>query len=112
MCGTTRGDADLNPFSLRALGAADAADMRPGRHMLLQCGGSPVIVAATSTLGQPDFTFVADEAVAGDLWRSLAVKVWNWGLGVRSSGPVGSTADGCLGNRLTVEGAPWQRPSV
>ncbi len=78
MCGTTRGDADLNTFSLRALGAADAADMRPGRHMLLQCGGSPVIVAATRTLGHPDFTFVADEAVAGDLWRSLAVKVWNW----------------------------------
>lgn len=60
---------------LTALGADGAADLQPGQHMLLQAGSSPTVMAATRTLGERDFTLIADEAVAGDLWRSLIAKV-------------------------------------
>lgn len=46
-----------------------------GSHALLNFGGSPVIVAVGSGLASPGYTLIADEAVAGDLWRVLAAKV-------------------------------------
>lgn len=60
---------------LAALGAEQAADLQPGQHMMLQAGSSPTVVAATRTLGERDFTLIADEAVAGKLWKSLVAKV-------------------------------------
>lgn len=60
---------------LTALGADDAAAMQSGQHTLLQAGFSPIVVAATRTLGERDFTLIVDEAVAGDLWKSLTAKV-------------------------------------
>jgi hypothetical protein len=48
---------------------------RPRRHVLLNFGGKPVIVAAGSGLASPGFTVIADEAVAGDLWAALSSKV-------------------------------------
>jgi Aminomethyltransferase folate-binding domain len=61
---------------LAALGADQAADLQPGQHMMLQAEGSPAVVAATRTLGERDFTLIADEAVAGKLWKSLVAKVF------------------------------------
>ena len=46
-----------------------------GSHALLNFGGSPVIVAVGSGLASPGYTLIADEAVAGDLWKVLAAKV-------------------------------------
>ncbi len=60
---------------LTKLGATNAAGMAPGQHTLLQCGGSPTIIAAGRALGSLDFTLIADEAVTGDLWRSLVSQV-------------------------------------
>lgn len=59
---------------LTALGADDAAAMQPGQHTLLQASASPIVVAATRTFGERDFTLIVDEAVAGDLWKSLTAK--------------------------------------
>ena len=56
---------------LGAAGATAAGHLAPGGHALLQCGGSPVVVAAGGALGASDFTLLADEAIAGDLWRTL-----------------------------------------
>ena len=47
---------------------------RPSRHVLLNFGGKPVIVAAGSGLASPGCTVIADEAVAGDLWAGLSSK--------------------------------------
>jgi glycine cleavage system aminomethyltransferase T len=60
---------------LAALGAEQAADLQPGQHMMLQAESSPTVVAATRTLGGKDFTLIADEAMAGKLWKSLTAKV-------------------------------------
>ena len=46
-----------------------------GSHSLLNFGGSPVIVAVGSGLESPGYTLIADEAVAGELWRTLAAQV-------------------------------------
>ena len=46
-----------------------------GSHTLVNFGGSPVIVAVGSGLASPGYTLIADEAVAGDLWKLLAAKV-------------------------------------
>jgi len=59
------------PQLLAAVGAAAAGELSVGRHALLQCGGSPVIVSAGGALGDSDFTLLADEAISGDLWHSL-----------------------------------------
>ena len=48
---------------------------QPRRHMLLNFGGKPVIVATGSGLASPGFTLVSDESVAGELWAALMSKV-------------------------------------
>ncbi len=48
---------------------------QPRRHVLLNFGGKPVIVAAGSGLASPGFTLVSDESVAGELWAALTSKV-------------------------------------
>ena len=45
------------------------------RHVLLNFGGKPVIVAAGSGLASPGFTLVSDESVAGELWAALSSNV-------------------------------------
>ena len=47
----------------------------PRRHVLLNFGGKPVVVAAGSGLASPGFTVIVDETAAGDLWAALSAKV-------------------------------------
>lgn len=46
-----------------------------GSHSLLNFGGSPVIVGVGSGLASPGYTLIADEAVAGELWKVLTTQV-------------------------------------
>ena len=48
---------------------------QPRRHVLLNFGGKPVIVAAGSGLASAGFTLVSDESVAGELWTALSSEV-------------------------------------
>lgn len=46
-----------------------------GSHTLVNFGGSPVIVTVGSGLASPGYSLIADEGVAGELWKLLAAKV-------------------------------------
>lgn len=70
------GSAEL----LEKLGAGrvmEAGPGEPGRHMLLSCKGSPVLVALGCGLPSPGFTLLADASAAGELWAALTAQVTN-----------------------------------
>lgn len=102
---------------LAALGAGQAADLQPGQHMMLQAESSPTVVAATRTLGERDFTLVADEAVAGKLWKSLMAKVQR-----RRPSPAPAAVQACRPDQVmwavTMQGAvpmgetAWQQARI
>ncbi|KAK9844916.1 hypothetical protein WJX74_008626 [Apatococcus lobatus] len=67
------GSADL----LEKLGAGrvmEAGPGEPGRHMLLSCKGSPVLVALGCGLPSPGFTLLVDASAAGELWIALTAQ--------------------------------------
>jgi glycine cleavage system aminomethyltransferase T len=68
VCGPTGGK------TLAAIGAS-TEEMQQGHHGMMQCSGSPVILAAGSSLGSPDWTLIVDERAAAELWRSITSKV-------------------------------------
>lgn len=60
--------------TLAAIGAASAEEMRPGQHGMMQCSGSPVILAAGAVLTSGDWNLLADEGAAAELWHTLTAK--------------------------------------
>jgi tRNA-modifying protein YgfZ len=58
-----------------AMGLAELEDAPEGTHQLLSLGRRPVVAARGAGLGVPGYTFIVDEAAAGDLWRALTAKV-------------------------------------
>ncbi len=77
---------------LHELHADSLVGSPPGSHALLNFGGSPVMLSVGSGLAGPGYTLIADETVAGDLWRTLAAMVRstivNFDLNTRTLGTV------------------------
>jgi hypothetical protein len=59
---------------MRELQAGDLVGRPPGSHLVLGLGGRPVVAAVGGGLPGPGYTLVADEAAAGELWRSLTAR--------------------------------------
>ncbi|KAK9810262.1 hypothetical protein WJX72_007511 [[Myrmecia] bisecta] len=59
---------------LSDLGAGKVVGQDHGTHILLNSRGSPVIVARGCGLATSGYTLIGDEAIGGELWRTLRAK--------------------------------------